>query len=288
MSASAILRTPRDHQPREEPAVVVANDGEMISTPTPSARSHMSSVTSTSIRGGPAAGGGGRSSMLMYGQRISLLGAVTSAVGALLAQEEAERRVLLTAFNGGNGLLTTTISSSSGVEGIGENEQQQHHHIISDATATTSSDEEIPANFIPFDPLRVQTNAVAVEEHEVRWELVHEEHALRSTMNLIHVETMYRLSANDRQRRTVARAVLEREATLRLVEIVCHWETQREALDARERAFRSATQQVVRDRWRIVVEEAEERDVTALSEDLLFRQELRAWQQQMMPDDEFD
>jgi hypothetical protein len=279
MSVTAMLSTPCKKELHESD-----DDGSI--TPPP-AKSSASSGVSTPLRAG-APVGGQRGLMIMYGQRISLLGAVTSAVGALLAQEEAERRILFSAFDHGNGVLFV---------GDAKSYQHQRHHSASSIKygddenevllADTSSQED--STFIPFEPLRVQSNALFIEEHELRWELVHEEHALRKTMDHTHVETMYRLSTNDRHRRTVERAVLEREATLRLVEIVSHWESQRGVLDAREQALRRATQRVVQQRSHIVEEESEAREITALAEDVHFRQELRAWKQQMLPDiDDYD
>jgi hypothetical protein len=272
MSATAMLSAPREKELHE-----FDDDGSI--TPSP-AKSSASSVVSTPLGAG-APVSGQRGLMTMYGQRIRLLGAVTSAVGALLAQEEAERRILFTAFDHGNGVLFV---------GGAKSHQQRHSSIKygdDEVVDTPSQDGALrfeDSTFIPFEPLRVQSNALFTEEHEIRWELVHEEHALRKTMDHMHAETMYRLSTNDRHRRTVERAVLEREATLRLVEIVCHWESQRGVLDAREKALRRATQRVVQQRSHIVEEEAEAREITALAEDVHFRQELRAWKQQMLPD----
>lgn len=276
MSTVAMSLRAQDRERGGQLSDEVGGTSSNATTPRPTLpTSNSSSALSTPVRGG----GAQRATMMLYGQRISLLGAVTSAVGALLAQEEAERRVLLAAIQ--SNLLLASSRSAELDEDARDGDMHRDDALL-------NGPPDVDTSFVPFEPLRVHTNALSVTEHEERWEVVHEEYAVMKAMEQVHNEILHKLGADDRRKRAIARAVLEREATLRLLEIVCHWETQRGQLDQHAEASRRATVHVLQQRSLIVALEADARQVTQQSEDVKFRQELRSWQQQMLPDDEFD
>lgn len=178
------------------------------------------------------------SAMQFYGQRLALLGAVTKLFGAMIAEEEAARGVLVAQF---------------------------------------TAEFHAAAHFKPFDPLRVGANAIESQEHEARWELAHDELDHHKSMWQVHVASMFRLTASLRDVQRQQRLVLEREATLRVVEFVCHWELDVEALYAVYVREGKVVESMVLKRKMLLEDEEASRDVLAHSEHLKRKAAHRQW-----------
>lgn len=204
----------------------------------------MSVVAAPSYRGGTdtTADNDGKRSMTFFGERLALLGAVTKVMGGLIMEEERERAAIRTSL------------------------REQLLMVL---------------HFTPFDPRRVAVNAIEAEEHEERWELVHAEFDAHKSMYSAHRSAMYRLTASLREQQAKARAILEREATLRIVELVCHWEMD---IDELRQAFtddKGRWEELDERRSSIVYAECDSRGAIAGHEGLKWKVLLRLWNEEL-------
>lgn len=171
-------------------------------------------------------------SIMFHGARIALLGHVTKVMSSLLNEEETERHLLL----------------------------QQLHSI------------GVSLVIVPFDPLRVQSNKIEIDEHEERYEIFHEEFALHREMHDSFLSRWEHLTAGIRERQRIERAAIERETVMRLVEIVCCYEAQHKVIaqwKAREKAH---ALHVSNGRETVRETEVEQRATIASHESLCWKQ----------------
>lgn len=180
--------------------------------------------------------------MMFYSQRIALLGNVTALVSRLVAQEDAERAIL--------------------------------RNLLAEGTLAVK-------HFVPFDSFRVGMNRVETDEHEARWELVHEEAAVHREMFALHQRSVYDLFASLREAQRLERAVLEREAVLRMLEMVCHREMQLNEIAVQEWKERSVWSVVSRAREELHFDQREGREVIENHETVQWKQAMRHFHRQL-------
>jgi hypothetical protein len=182
-------------------------------------------------------------SRLFYGQRLALLGQVTTALNAVISQEQCERRVLNSLFAESQQFVEASLPAAGG------------------GTAVT-----------PFDPLRVGLNRIEQDEHQVRWETVHAQSAIHKQMYAHHLNEVYRLSANARESQRRSRCAMEREALMRAAEIFAHWERQRATLEHIAAENRRFTFKLSTAREAVRSAEVESREIVETQEELQRRQ----------------
>ena len=181
-------------------------------------------------------------SIVFHGARIALVGHVTKTLSSIVQAEEEERRSIL--------LLFQQTPASGGAD-----------NRLADGSLSSSV-------LHMSDELRIGLNGTEVNEHEERYELVHLESSIHKELLAAFVRRWLQLTEGVRHEQRIARALLEREATMRIVQLAAHYETQCKALDALMHAEYTRVHLVSTSRTNLRLMESEHRE-TILSHEVL-------------------
>ena len=193
-------------------------------------------------------------SIVFHGARIALVGHVTKTLSAIVKAEEDERSALLQAFTEREKVSTSSASASS---------------TSLTATSPISSTSAVP------DALRIFLNGVRVDEHEERYEVVHEEFALHKSLFAEFLRRWGQLTEGRRASEKMSRAALEREAVMRIIEIVAHYEVQCATLVALQKTEHTRVAKIASSRGTMQRVEEEHRQTICGHESVKMKQLLR-------------